>query len=88
MLEEYARFFDLDMKSRDIKEDINSKSSDLSTADDNSSNSSARNKELLGCNICLKVSIDTLQAFTGVRRCLNYNRIQLCADCSGHESSL
>ena len=91
ILEEYTSFFELDIQPRDVKENAYSsevdRASDLSTADDLTSNSSARNNELLGSNICLKVSIDTLQAFTGVQKCLTYNRIQVCADCSGVDSS-
>lgn len=86
ILEEYTRFFDLDSKIRGVKENsFKDKSSDHSTADDYTSNSSARNTELHGSNICVKVSLDTLQAFTGVQKCLTYSRLQVCARCGGDE---
>jgi molecular chaperone DnaJ len=29
------------------------------------------------------MSIDTIQAFTGVRKCLSYDRVRRCAKCNG-----
>ena len=84
VLEEYARFFELaDCKSPGMKETSDKeKESDLSTADD-ASNSSVGSTEQRSRNVVLKMSIDTIQAFTGVRKCLSYDRVRRCAKCNG-----
>lgn len=84
VLEEYARFFELaDCKPPGTEETSDKeKESDLSTADA-ASNSSVGITEKRGVNIALKLSIDSIQAFTGVRKCLSYERIRRCGKCSG-----